>query len=215
MGVWIACGILAVLAALPLGIRICYDRSGLLIRVILGPLKLTVFPWKYHFPKREKKKKETTPSEAPQAEKKVSVSAQEAQSETLQKTEQSTGGSLKRFLPLLRIGFDFLGDLRRKLQLNNLYLRLILANDDPCDLAVSYGRAWAAVGNLIPALERLFVIKRRDIQVACDFTAAETRIIAHGDITITLGRLLVLAVRYGIRVLKEFLAMKRKGGAAK
>ena len=96
--------------------------------------------------------------------------------------------------------------------MDNLFLRLILAGDDPCDLAVNYGRAWAAVGNLMPQLERLFVIKKRDIQVECDFTAEEISVIAHVDITITLGRLLTLAVVYGIRVLFEFLSMKRKGG---
>ena len=96
--------------------------------------------------------------------------------------------------------------------MDNLCLRLILAGDDPCDLAVNYGRVWAAASNLMPQLERLFVIKKRDIQVECDFTAEEISVIAHVDITITLGRLLTLAVVYGIRVLFEFLSMKRKGG---
>ena len=94
-------------------------------------------------------------------------------------------------------------------------MRLILAGDDPCDLAVNYGRIWAAVGNLMPQLERLFVIKKRDIQVECDFTASETCVVAHLDITITLGRLLALALVYGVRVLIEFRSMKRKGGGDK
>ena len=111
-----------------------------------------------------------------------------------------------------RLGLKFLGDFRRKLRVDNLCLRLILAGDDPCDLAVNYGRVWAAASNLMPQLERLFVIKKRDIQVECDFTAEEISVIAHVDITITLGRLLTLAVVYGIRVLFEFLSMKRKGG---
>ena len=99
--------------------------------------------------------------------------------------------------------------------MNRLELKLILAGGDPCDLAVNYGRAWAAVGNLMPQLERLFVIKKRDVEVECDFTASETLVIARLDLTITLGRLLGLAIVYGIRALREFLKLqkKRKGGA--
>ena len=87
----------------------------------------------------------------------------------------------------------------------------------PCDLAVNYGKTWTAVGNLIPALERWFVIKKRDVEVECDFTASETKVIARLEITITLGRLLSLVAVYAVRGLKEFFVFrnKRKGGAAK
>ena len=99
--------------------------------------------------------------------------------------------------------------------MNRWELKLILAGGDPCDLAVNYGRAWAAVGNLMPQLERLFVIKKRDVEVECDFTASKILVIARLDLTITLGRLLGLAIVYGIRALREFLKLqkKRKGGA--
>ena len=119
------------------------------------------------------------------------------------------------FLPLVKVALNFLGDFQRRLRVNRLELKLILAGGDPCDLAVNYGRAWTAVGNLMPQLERLFVIKKRDVEVECDFTASETLVIARLDLTITLGRLLGLAIVYGIRALKEFLILqkKRKGGA--
>ncbi|MDO5546747.1 MAG: DUF2953 domain-containing protein [Eubacteriales bacterium] len=209
MGFWITAAVLLVLAILPLGVRIRYNAAGFVLKVIAGPVKITVFPRKkkpkQQKPKGKKQKKEQIKASAPSEEK-------PSQSVEGNQEQKETGGSLTRFLPLVKLGLKFLGDFRRKLRLDNLYLRLILACDDPCDLAVNYGRTWAAVGNLMPQLERLFVIKKRDIQVECDFTAAETRVIAHMDITITLGRLLVLAVYYGIRVLIEFLSMKRKGG---
>ena len=112
---------------------------------------------------------------------------------------------------------DFLGDLRRKLRVRQLYLRLVLAGDDPCDLAVNYGKTWTAVGNLLPVLERWFVIKKKDVEVECDFTASETLVVARLEITMTLGRLLSLAAVYAVRGLKEFIVFrnKRKGGACK
>ena len=92
---------------------------------------------------------------------------------------------------------------------------MILAGGDPCDLAVNYGKAWAALGNLDPQLERLFVIKKKDLQLECDFTADETDIFARLDLTITLGRILATVVVYGVKALVEFLKIKnkRKGGA--
>ena len=66
----------------------------------------------------------------------------------------------------------------------------------------------------MPRLEELFVMKKRDVEVECDFTASQMLIFLRLDITITLGRLLALAAVYGFRGLKEFLNLnnKRKGG---
>ena len=209
MGVWIAAAIVLILAVLPLGVRVRYNSAGLILRVIAGPLKITVFP------RKKKPKKQKVKQKKPKEEQNAEPSASEdkpPQPPEAQPEQKEKGGSIARFLPFIKLGLKFLGDFRRKLRLDNLYVRLILAGDDPCDLAANYGRIWAAVGNLMPQLERLFVIKKRDIQVECDFTAEEISVIGHVDITITLGRLLTLAVVYGIRVLFEFLSMKRKGG---
>lgn len=209
MEIWIAAAVLLTLAILPLGIRVRYNDAGFLLKVIAGPLRITVFP------RKKKPKKQKTDQKKQKVEK--SPESTDSGDKPPQPPKQISGpsekgGSLTRFLPLVKLGLKFLGDFRRKLRLDNLYLRLVLAGDDPCDLAVNFGRAWAAVGNLMPQLERLFVIKKKDIQVECDFAAEEISVIAHMDITITLGRLLTLAVVYGVRVLFEFLSMKRKGG---
>lgn len=212
MGVWIAAAIVLILAVLPLGVRVRYNSAGLILRVIAGPLKITVFP------RKKKPKKQKVKQKKPKEEQNAEPSASEdkpPQPPEAQPEQKEKGGSIARFLPFIKLGLKFLGDFRRKLRLDNLYVRLILAGDDPCDLAVNYGRIWAAVGNLMSQLERLFVIKKRDIQVECDFTASETCVVAHLDITITLGRLLALALVYGVRVLIEFLSMKRKGGGEK
>ena len=209
MGIWITAAFLLALAILPLGIHVRYNEAGFLLRVIAGPLKITVFPRKKKPKKQKAKQKKQNAEKSPES---TDSGYTPPQPPKPLPEPKEKGGSLTRFLPLVRLGLKFLGDFRRKLRVDNLCLRLILAGDDPCDLAVNYGRVWAAASNLMPQLERLFVIKKRDIQVECDFTAEEISVIAHVDITITLGRLLTLAVVYGIRVLFEFLSMKRKGG---
>ena len=213
MGWWITLGILVLLALLPLGVSVKYDSEGPLVRVILGPVRFTVFP----LPKKEKKeKKQKEPKQAksapnPDAPKNPAPRKKPKE----KKPADQKGGSWTDFLPLVKEVFRFLDVFRRKLRLNLLELKLIMASDDPCDLAVNYGRAWAAVGNLLPQLERVFVIKKRDIEVECDFTASQTLVIARLDLTITLGRLLGAVVVFAVRALVKFLKInkKRKGGA--
>jgi len=195
----IALAVIAGLAILPLGVSAKYEAGGPLVRLILGALRFTLYP----------AKKKDAAAEKPAKKKKApSAQAQEPK-------EKKQGGTVSDFLPIVRAILDFLVDFRRKIRVNVLEMKLILAGDDPCDLAVNYGRAWAALGNLMPQLERFFIIKKRDLQVKCDFTAEQMYIYARLDITITLGRLLGIAVRHGTRVLREFLRImkSRKGGA--
>ena len=215
-------GILILLLIIPLGVSVKYNADGPLVRILAGPVKITVFPR----PKKEKKqkKKETKPkqpavTESEAAEDPIPAPAEPRRSvapEPKKKPEKKEqGGSWTDFLPLVKVGLDFLTGLRRRLRVNVLELKLIMAGGDPCNLAVNYGRAWAAVGNLMPHLDRLFVIRKRDVEVECDFTASKMSVIARLDITLTLGRLLALVVVIAIRALKIFLQIKkkRKGGA--
>lgn len=215
MGWLIAFGILFLLAILPLGANVTYNADGPLVKIIAGPVRFTVFPAK----KKEKKPKKGKEEKKSKNDKAEEQSAQQetGAAEDTKDAKKKKGGSLLDFLPLVQVVLDFLGDFRRKLRLDWLELKLIMAADDPCDLAINYGRAWAALGNLFPLLERAFVIKKRNVEVECDFTASETLIIARLDITITLGRLIVLVVRYGIRALREYMKIMklRKGGAVK
>ena len=198
----IALGILILFAILPLGVSALYNADGPVVRLIIGPVRLAVFPGKQ---KKEKEK--------PKKEKKKSGKVAPKEEKETEATEQ--GGSWTDFLPLVKTALAFLGDFRRKLRVKRLQMNLILGGGDPCDLALNYARAWTAVGNLFPLLENVFVIKKRDVQVQCDFTADTTRICARLDLTITLGRLLVLVLYYGIRALVQYISIqnKRKGGA--
>ena len=221
MGWLITLGVIVLLAVVPLGVFVQYNADGPLVRIVLGPVKLTVFPLPKK-QKKEKKAKEPTEKEK-QAQKKAQEEAklpkppQPPKKEVPKQEKKEQGGSLTDFLPLVKLAFDFLGDFRRKLRLNDLYLRLIMAGGDPASLAINYGRANAALGALMPKLDQWFVIQKRDVEIECDFLGSETKVIARLQITITLGRLIALVAVYGFRGLKEFLSIqkKRKGGAVK
>ena len=113
------------------------------------------------------------------------------------------------------MALDLLADFPRLFRIHRLDVNVILAGSDPADLGENYGKACAALGNLWPRLEEIFVIRRRDIQMQCDFESAETKINARLDISVTIGRLLGFTFRHGTKALREYLNImkKRKGGA--
>ena len=222
MGWLIALGILLLLGILPLGASVKYDADGPLVKVIAGPIRITVLP-RDAKPKKEKKSKKEpeNPGSAEEKPKKTGKSSgkkDKTTKSTPQETpEKKSGGPITDFLPLLKVALDLLNDFRRKLRVNRLEVKLVMAGGDPCDLAMNYGKAWTAIGNLLPRLENVLVIKKRDIDVECDFVASKTTIYVRLDLTITLGRILAIAVVYGFRAIVEFLKIKnkRKGGASK
>ena len=212
MGWLITLGILALLAGMPLGVSVCYDSAGVLVKVIAGFLRIQVVPSKSKSGKKDKKEKHT---KSGATEEKAVKQTKAQKKETAEESTVKKGGSAMDFMPLVQLALEFLGTFTRKLRINRMELRIVLAGDDPCDLAVNYGKAWTALGNLWPRLEEVFVIRKRDVEVQCDFEGTQTLVTARVDISITLGRLLSLAAVYGIRALKEFLNFKkkRKGGA--
>lgn len=199
MGWLITAGILIVLAILPLGVGGAYEQAAYLLYFRIGPIKVKLLPRKAK-EKKEKKNNKTQPKNP----------AKKADN----KKQSQKQGSFQDYFPLLQLVLEFLGDARRKLRINQLEAKLTLAGDDPADLAIAYGNAWVATGNLLAQLERFFVIKKRDVEVLCDFTAEKTLLFVRFDATITLGRLLCLPLRYGVPVVREYLKImnQRKGG---
>ena len=199
--------VLVLLAILPLGASVQYDASGIRLRIVAGPLSIQILRPSGEKPKKSKPPKAKAPKEpkkAPKAEKPAAPA-----------TQPETGGSWTDFLPLVQIALDLLNDLRRKLRVRELKLHLTMAGDDPCDLAISYGRMNASLAALLAQLERFLVIQKRDVHIDCDFAASQTLVVARVDVTITLGRILSIAAVYGIKALGAFLKIKkqREGGA--
>lgn len=242
MGWWIALAILVGLAILPLGVSVKYNAGGVWLAIVAGPFRMKLLPAK----KKEKKPKKERPKKDKPARVQPKKASKKIKAEPKQvpkdipleekypnldkkpgkipktppkplKEQKEEGGSWKDFLSLIPVVLDFLGDFRRKLRVNRLELKVIMASGDPCDLAINYGKVWTAVGNFMPQLERFLKIRKRDIHIECDFLASETKVIARLDLTITLGRLLAAVFKFTFRALSEYLKImkKRKGGAAK
>ena len=191
MGWLIALAVVIAILFFPLGFSAIYRQNDPGVWLLIGPIHFRVYP--------EIRKKKKSVKSAPKKENKDFLK----------------GGRYSDFLPVVRTLYAFLGEFRRRVRVKRLEFKLILAGEDPAALAINYGRAWAALGNVIPRLDRLFNIRKRNIEVECDFTAEETSVYARIDATLTLMRTVHLLSKHGIKIIKQLLELKklRKGGA--
>lgn len=184
--------VLVLIGCIPVGVDARYNADGVFLAAKLGPFRLQLLPQKPKKKPKKRKQQQKQPEKAP-----ASSEPQEKKSNPL------LSGGVDGMLQLLDLAFDTLGDLRRKLRVNELTLHVLIGGaEDPAKAAMGYGRAWAAIGAITPSLERLFVIKKRDIRPALDYTISNTQVDAHLVTTITIGRSLALVVHAGIRFLK-------------
>ena len=190
MGVWIALACVLCVGCVPLGVHIRYrDNSGY-IQLRIGSFRVASIP-----SKRTARRGQT------KGQKNAFTSHAKA------KNQQR---NLHDYWPLVRLVLDFLHDFRRKLRVNNLYLKVVFGGGDPADISVQYGYAWAIAGNLMPFIERYFIIKKRDIKLECDYTADKTVVDASLDLTITVARLLSIGIYHGWKILRNYFQITNK-----
>ena len=201
MTLLVIAAVLFLIGCIPVGGDVRYGEGGLTVKAKIGLLRLQLLPKTKKKQKKQKKaaaKKPKKPAEPkPKGDEKRSIQL----------------GGIDGILQILELVSDTLGDLRRKLRVDALMLHVTFNGSDPAQAAMNYGRAWAVIGAVTPTLERLFVIKKRDIQPILDYNETEMKAEAHLILTITIGRILSLACKAGFRglgILKEL----KKGGAA-
>lgn len=178
---------------IPLGVCAQYCQQGAQMWIVIGPFRFSVFPG-------AKRKKRSKPSGN-------SVKKDGFESHAQVKKKERT---ITDYFPIVRLVLDFLIDFRRKLIINDLQLKVILAGDDPCDLSLNYGRAWAALGNVMPQLERYFTIKKSELEIECDYVSESTLISGYIYLTITVGQILSIGVFHGIKLLQKYIQITRK-----
>ena len=190
---WIVGGIfLVLLAMMPIRLLVAYSLQGVSVKLKVGFLTFSVLPRK----SGGKQKKADESGEA-------ATSGSNAEK---QRTKQNKP-DISAYLRVLKLVLDLLIRLRNKAVMKRFDFLLILAGGDPSDLAVLYGRTQGAFAVLFGQIEAAFNIKKRNIRIECDFTADKTVFEGFTDISITFGKLLYLAVRYGTVILKEYFTI--------
>lgn len=190
--------VLVLIALLPVGGRVVYSAGGVQASLLAGPIRIRLFPrTKKPKPKKAKAKKKP---------KKVKKAA-----EPKEKTPETApkGGKFQMLWQFVQLGVSFLGSLRRKLLIRDLTLSVTYGGSDPAKTAINYGRSVGAAHALLPLMEQVFRIRRQDVRVLYDAQSEEMAVYLNAAITIRVGQVLALAVRYGVRALRIFLSSKQ------
>ena len=190
MTVWVVLGAIAaalvLLSLVRVGGTVEYSRSGVLVRLRAGPLRIRVYP---------PRPKKADGQEKPKRVKKKSKPEEE-------QPEPKPGGQLGPLKAALPVVADAAGQLRRKVRVDRLLLDVTAAASDPAAAALAFGGVNAAIGMIWPLLENNFNIGDRRIRTRVDFNLTEPEIYLYGSFSLRLGQAAALALRLGIRFIK-------------
>ena len=126
MTVLMILAVLVLIGRIPVGVDAAYGEGGVLLSAKIGFFRLRILPAKPKKPKKPKKSKQQKPaaSSAPSA-------APDALAEPAAKKKLALPGGLHGILRLVNLALSTLGDLRRKLRVEELTLHVTFAGDDP------------------------------------------------------------------------------------
>ena len=182
-GLLITLGVLLAIGCIPLGVCAKFEEALTVSLTVLG-IPISLYPTK-------KKQDATQKKEKPAKEKK--------------KFSLPPKAALEEYLRLL---LDLLGDLRRKILLRKLKLHAVFGGHDEADAALNYGKAWAAIGVVMPLLEACFRIRKRDVGAFLSKDEKAIRLYAEACATLTVGQILHLAIHALVRFLKIYKTNK-------
>lgn len=190
IGWLIILAVVVLLLLMPCGIYASYNSGTTELKLIVGFLRINLLrPSKKQGKKTKKKKFE---SHEQVKEKK----------------------NIRDFWPIVNLVLELLSDFRRKLSIQDLQFRLTLGGSDPYDLSLNYGRYWVALGNLMPHLESWFTIRRRNLEIACDYTSTDTKIDASIDLRLSFAVLLRMALYHGFRIFVKYYKITKDGAVS-
>ena len=185
--------LLILLLCLRVRLRLSFDEGGFHLDAGFGPV------WILHLPKESKDEAEQNAQSRKKG--KAGRKKRETQEETAKK-----GGKAALFRSLLPIITEALGKLRRKLRIDELTFWYLSACDDPAKAAMAFGAASAALGLLLPPLERFLDIRRRDVRTAVSFTETEATVYVRLRLSLSLWGIVYIGVPAGLAFMKAYQA---------
>lgn len=212
--------LLLLILLLPARVRVMLRQEKFFLWVGLGPFRLRLLPWKEKKPKKQKKpekpekpkpqKRETPPSPPPQAARPGEAAGPAPQIRKEKESAPVSGGMEKPDIPyimdLIHLGLSAMEQFRRALRVDRFLLDCAIATGDAAKTAMAYGAAAAGVGMFLPLLEENLRVRKKDIQVICDFEGTESQIFLEVQVSALVFQLLII----GIKVLRGFLRLRKQ-----
>lgn len=171
-----------------------YEGTGCLLKLLWGPLQLTLYPLR--------------PSKVQKKQKKPKVKKEKPEKPSDQKPNRTFTPALLR--EMLALALDSSGRMKRKLRIDDLMLRLHWGLEDPADTAISYGLAQAALGAMVAFVEVHFTVKKRQTEILLDYTLEKPQLVGRLLASITVWHMLAIGLRALWRVFGLYRAQKSK-----
>jgi hypothetical protein len=108
------------------------------------------------------------------------------------------------------VAIQALGGLKKRIRIDRLIVHYVAGGTDAAQVAISYGKLSAGAAGIVALLNNNFKVKRQEITMDVNFLAESPTIYLDAGLSLTVGQILYLAVRYGIASLKVFLRQRRK-----
>lgn len=178
--------VLFFLAILKVGVGFSWENDRGRLKIIVGKLRFSL--------PKEKKPKEKV--------KKPEKAASKSEKKSSGRGKQWALGALAHWQEILAL----VGKVLRAPSLNLLRLHMTAGGGDVADCALTYGKICAAVGAMLPAVQEVFSIQCRDIQVDCDYHQEKTTYSVQAELTLRIYEIFALAAAG----LKLFLGIYRE-----
>ncbi len=133
-------------------------------------------------------------------EKKNGKSAEKASAETNQKQK---GGDLNYFISLIRLGVKTAGKLLSNVRIHKLKIDATIASKDPFQTAMMFGGSGAAVGILLPLIEKNFKLEKHTVNVYADFESDEPKLVLFADCSVLVFHLIAIALCFAYNLWKN------------
>lgn len=190
--------LLTLICLLRVGVDAAYEAGALTLKVVAGPVDLTILPKKPKpekpkKPKKEKKKKPKKPKK-PEPE----------------KPKEKPKLSLSFLVGVAKAALQAVNTFRRKLHVDVFRLVFIAGGPDPYDVAMLTGRVRAALDGLYPLAKRALIIRERDVRVGADFLADKPDVSGRLKLTIRIGQVLGIGVVFAFKALRLYLQDRKK-----
>lgn len=187
---------LILLSLVKVGVYVVWDHGKLALRIVAGPFRIALPKIK-----TEKQLKKAAPPKATKS-----------KAETVKSKKKPSAGKLWLQTAIVHWQ-DLLALIGKAIQtpvLDRLILHLTVGGEDAAACALNYGRTCAAVGGVLPVLENTFRIRRRDIQIQCDYAQHGLDCFAQAELTVRIYEMLALAAASLKLLLQLYQEIKMK-----
>lgn len=173
----IVAAVLTLIAWIKCSIQILYDEEKLLVELRCLGIRYCLVGGKKKPPKKKKKKcsKESLQPKQPvaqQPEKKI---------------------NFRPYLPYWREILELIGRILTAPTIDLLRFEAEAGGKDAADCAMDYGRLWAAAGTVLPVVETIFQVEKREISILCNYEKSSVEICAEVRLSLRIYEILALA----------------------